>query len=490
MLFTTLAFAAFLPAATVLHWALPRRWRNLFLLAASYWFYACWGAPAAVLLATATLVAWAGSLLLARAGTPRGRAAWFWAAAGLCLANLFFFKYWNFAATALTDALAACGLGMRPHLLRLAMPVGISFYTFKLLSYLADVRRGTAEPERNLARFALYVAFFPAIASGPIDRAGGLLAQLRDEGRAFSEAKASRGAQLFAWGLFKKLVVSDALAAVVDAAWKAPSVHAGATLCVVAVLYSIQLYCDFSGYSDMAIGAAKWFGLDLMENFRRPYFARSFKEFWGRWHVSLSTWLRDYVYIPLGGSRCGALRRRANVMATFLVSGVWHGADWTFVAWGLLHGLAQVVEMPFVKKRPKGAPPPPRTAAGVAGDALRMALTFVLACAFWVFFRAPSLPDAWAFLVRAATDLGEPWRAVSADLARIGLDAAAALRLAPPLALLLAFDAASERADPLDWLARRPALLRWAVHAAFIAFCVHQVLAYGRGGQNFIYFQF
>ena len=276
----------------------------------------------------------------------------------------------------------------------------------------------------------------------------------------------------------------------VDAAWKAPSVHAGATLCVVAVLYSIQLYCDFSGYSDMAIGAAKWFGLDLMENFRRPYFARSFKEFWGRWHVSLSTWLRDYVYIPLGGSRCGALRRRVNVMATFLVSGIWHGANWTFVAWGLLHGLAQVVEMPFVKKRPKGAPPPPRTAAGAAGDAVRMALTFALACAFWVFFRAPTLADAWAFLVRAATDLGQPWDAVVRDLARVGLDASPAWRLALPLALLLVFDAVSERADPLDWLARRPAFVRWAVHAAFIALCVHYVLAYGRGGPNFIYFQF
>ena len=490
MLFTTLAFAAFLPAATVLHWALPRRLRNLFLLAASYWFYACWGVPMAGLLAGMTLVAWGGARLLARARTRRGRAAWFWAAAGLCLANLFFFKYWNFAATALSDAATACGLGLRPHLLRLAMPVGVSFYTFKLLSYLADVRRGTAEPERSPLRFALYVAFFPAIASGPIDRAGGLLAQLRDENRAFSEAKAVRGAQLFAWGLFKKLVVSDALAAIVDATWAAVPTHAGATLCVVAVLYAIQLYCDFSGYSDMAIGAAKWFGLDLMENFRRPYFARSFKEFWGRWHVSLSTWLRDYVYIPLGGSRCGALRRRVNVMATFLVSGIWHGANWTFVAWGLLHGLAQVVEMPFVKKRPKGAPPPPRTAAGAAGDAVRMALTFALACAFWVFFRAPTLADAWAFLVRAATDLGQPWDAVVRDLARVGLDAATAWRLALPLALLLVFDAVSERADPLDWLARRPAFVRWAVHAAFIALCVHYVLAYGRGGQNFIYFQF
>ncbi len=389
MNFNTLEFLLFLPAVLALHWALPHRLRWALLLASSWLFYFWWEPMAGLLLVAVTAATWLCGLGAAREKPPAVRRACLAMALGACLGCLGVFKYAGFFA----------GLIPGGPTWRLLLPVGISFYTFQALSYVLDVYRGRTAPEGHFGYYALFISFFPQLVAGPIERSGRLLPQLRRE-RTLSREQLSAGGWLLLTGYFKKAAIADGLAPLVDAVYAAPGQAGGPEIIAATALFGLQIYCDFSGYSDIARGAAGLLGVELMENFQAPYAARSIREFWRRWHISLTAWFTDYVYIPLGGSRRGLPRRCFNIMAVFLLSGLWHGADWTFVAWGGIHGIYQVCGV-LAARRTGGRGP-----QGRGTGLLRCAATFSLVTFAWLFFRAQSMADAWLLLSRLGTGWG------------------------------------------------------------------------------------
>lgn len=354
----------------------------------------------------------------------------------------------------------------------LVIPVGISFYVFKAVSYLADIRTGKTEPERKMIPVLLYLAFFPDIVSGPINRAGVLIPQFKEE-KNFDYDRAVYGMRLILLGLFKKLLVADTLARYVDQVFSLPGAYMGISYFIVAVFYTIEIYCDFSGYSDMAVGVARLFGIRSMENFKSPYFAANIKEFWDRWHISLSTWLKDYVYIPLGGSRKGNVRTYLNLMITFLVSGIWHGAALTFLVWGALHGVYQMIYR-FYKKHCKWKMP----------KIMGVIITFSAVCFAWIFFRADSLQDA-LYMIRYMGYNLDPLLAYH----KMGMVRQDFWLIFCSVVLLGVYDAASLKKDMILEMNRLKAPFRWVIYllaaGVILAFHLHNGTS-----QQFIYFQF
>ncbi len=343
MLFNSVQFAVFLPVVFMLYWALPQKGQVWLLLIASYYFYMSWKADYVILILFTTLVSFFGGLALERAASSRQKKFILSAVLIACLGVLFVFKYFNFLSRSLDRLCQWISLPLHPITLNLLLPVGISFYTFQTLSYVIDVYRGETAAEHSLVTYAAFVSFFPQLVAGPIERSRNLLGQIKKP-HTFRYQEAADGIKLLAWGFFKKLVVADNLAVYVNQIYNALPNYRGLSLAVATVFFAFQIYCDFSGYSDIAAGTARLFGIRLMTNFRSPYFSSSFKEFWSRWHISLSTWFKDYVYIPLGGNRVGKFRCYLNLLLTFLISGLWHGASWTFIIWGGIHGGIQVME--------------------------------------------------------------------------------------------------------------------------------------------------
>jgi len=392
MLFNSFAFLVFLPVVFAAYWWLFNRntsARNLFLLAASYAFYGWWDWRFLGLIVASSLADYLIGRGLGTTDRPGSRKALVGLSLLINLGLLGFFKYFNFFLDGFADLVQA--LGMRPHLptLRILLPVGISFYTFQTLSYAIDVYRRQLEPTRDALSFFAFVAFFPQLVAGPIERARDLLPQFQRLHR-FDTAAARDGLRQVLWGFFKKVAIADTCAPLVEAVFDGdPSSTPGITLFFGAFFFAFQIYGDFSGYSDIAIGTARLFGFSLSRNFAYPYFARSINEFWRRWHISLSTWFRDYVYVPLGGWRTRGGRAR-NIMVTFAVSGLWHGANWTFVGWGLVHGL---YHLPVVFGNAQ-----PRRDDATWRDLPRIARTFLLVTLAWVFFRADTLDGALAYL--------------------------------------------------------------------------------------------
>ncbi|MBQ7859421.1 MAG: MBOAT family protein, partial [Faecalibacterium sp.] len=331
MLFNSLAYAIFLPLVILAYFAVPHRLRWAVLLVFSYYFYMSWNPELVVLILFTTTVSWSAALLVEKWNDrPALKKAALVISVGLCLAVLFFFKYFNFVSESVTAVCRLVGLPLTAPVLDLVLPVGISFYTFQTLSYVVDVYRGDLAAEHHFGIYALYVSFFPQLVAGPIERAGNLLPQFRVK-HSFSTARTTEGLAKIGVGLFKKVVVADYVAPFVNAVYNDLGGCTGLTLIFATCMFAVQIYCDFCGYSEIAVGSAKILGFDLMENFRSPYFARSIREFWRRWHISLSTWFSDYIYIPLGGSRCAKHRHLLNLIITFGFSGLWHGANWTFV---------------------------------------------------------------------------------------------------------------------------------------------------------------
>lgn len=325
MLFNSIAFAVFLPIVFILYWVFPFKYRWILLLIASYYFYMSWNAKYLLLIVFITAISYAGALLIERAKKWKIKKLLLGGVAFSSLGLLFVFKYWNFALTSLETVCHFASIPLHPITLNLVLPVGISFYTFQTLSYVVDVYRGDVEAESHFGQYAAFISFFPQLVAGPIERTKNLLPQIKKE-HFFDYETATYGLKLLAWGFFKKLVIADNLAIYTDQVFKDVYSFRGFSLLVASVFFSFQIYCDFSGYSDIAIGTADLFGIKLMKNFKSPYFSVSIKEFWKRWHISLSSWFQDYVYIPLGGSRVGKLRSYLNLMITFLISGLWHGA--------------------------------------------------------------------------------------------------------------------------------------------------------------------
>ena len=401
MMFNSIEFLIFLPVTFVVYWLLGRRvrWQNLFVVAASYLFYGWWDWRFLLLIAFTTLCSYASGIAISHPTTQQRKRGltpkfFLWANIILNLLILCIFKYYDFFAQSFVDAFLG---GKADHLLlHLVLPVGISFYTFQALSYSIDVYRGTMKPTRDLVAFFAYVSFFPQLVAGPIERATSLLPQF-EQSRQFDYRQCVDGLRQMLWGFFKKMVVADSCALYVDQIFAHPDWFNSSTLWLAAVLFSIQIYGDFSGYSDIAIGCAKLFGISLRRNFNVPYFSRDIAEFWRRWHISLTTWFRDYIYIPLGGSRVSKGRIVLNTFVIFLVSGLWHGANWTFVAWGAYHALLFLPLILLGKNRRYTD----TVAAGRALPSLRelgqMLLTFLLAVMGWVLFRADSIEQAFHY---------------------------------------------------------------------------------------------
>lgn len=392
MLFNSLSFAIFLPVVFALYWMLRQHLKsqNILLLISSYVFYGWWDARFLSLIVASTVVDFFLGKYLVKAKSMASR-KWLLSASMLFnLGLLGVFKYYNFFIENFAHLAHSLGFHTNPTLLSIALPVGISFYTFQTMSYTIDIYRKQLEPTHDFIAFAAFVGYFPQLVAGPIERASNLLPQITKP-RSFNYQKAVDGLRQALWGFFKKVVIADAVAPFVDQAFTDPNLYSSSALIAGAFLFSIQIYCDFSGYSDIAIGISKLFGIDLMQNFRTPYFSRDIAEFWRRWHISLSTWFRDYLYIPLGGSRGSTLLKVRNTFAIFIVSGFWHGANWTFIIWGLINALL-FLPLLLAKRNRNNLDHPSLK------DFHRIAITFIITTIAWVFFRANSLAHAIDYL--------------------------------------------------------------------------------------------
>ncbi len=400
MLFTSAEFLVFLPIVFALYWILARqlKWQNALIVVASYVFYGWWDWRFLLLIAFTSLCSYVFGLLISKnlsEGKER-KARWYNVLnIVINIAILALFKYHNFFIESLIALFPS--IGAEKLLLNLILPVGISFYTFQALSYTIDVYRRKIEPTRDVTQFFAYVSFFPQLVAGPIERATQLLPQFGKQ-KQFDYVVAVDGIRQMLWGFFKKIVVADNCAVFVDAIWGDYAGQHGSTLVVAAFLFSIQIYCDFSGYSDIAIGCAKLFGIKLMRNFNVPYFSRDIAEFWRRWHISLTTWFRDYIYIPLGGSRVSKAKVIRNTLIIFLVSGLWHGANWTFVAWGAYHAVLFLPLILLGKNRKYTNVVAEGKLFPSIKEFAQMLLTFLLAMIGWVLFRSETIGQAWAFL--------------------------------------------------------------------------------------------
>ena len=476
MTFLSLPFFCFFPITALGYFCLPRRVKNLWLLLAS-WFFYLWARPVYLSL---LLFVIAASYLTGRLLAGRRKKG----VLALCLAVLgvllFLFKYVNFALSLAGQALGLLGLTVSMPVLELVLPVGISFYLFQAMGYVIDVYRGKAEAQRDFLRYALFLSFFPQVVSGPIARADQLMPQF-DRPHPFQWDAFRAGLFRFLWGAFKKMVLADQLAVLVNTVFAAPESYGAVQLAGAAVAFSLQIYCDFSAYSDMALGTAGAMGFTLMENFRTPYFSRSIAEFWRRWHISLSSWFRDYLYIPLGGSRRGTARKYVNVLIVFAVSGLWHGAAMTFVVWGVLNGLYQVAGTLTQPLRDRAWAALHVSPEGKVRRLVQVGCTFVLATVAWVFFKASTLEGALAVL--GGMLRGPLWVPLSMGLNRWDL-----LAVAAGLLLLLLVDLRSVNHSLTGGYLALPRPGRWAVLWVLLFACLI-FGSYGTGydAQSFLY---
>lgn len=400
MIFNSEAFAVFLPLVFILYWFVFKRMhhQNILLLIASYVFYGWWDWRFLFLLVFSTSLDYYTGLKMFRAQTEHGKKVWFWLSIIINLGFLGFFKYYNFFASSLTESLNSIGFHASQATLEIILPVGISFYTFHGLSYVIDIYKNRIEPETNVVTYSLFVSFFPLLVAGPIERATHLLPQIKRQ-RDFTDVYFREGILQIAVGFFRKMVIADNLAVYVDSIYGNSEIHNSSSLLLASVFYAFQIYFDFSGYSDIAIGTAKLFGFRLKENFNLPYFSKSLTEFWRRWHMSLSFWLRDYLYISLGGNRKGIKITYRNLMITMLLGGLWHGASWNFVIWGGIHGLVLSLEK-FTFQKLK------ITDFGIVGGIF----TFAIVVIAWVFFRSPDISTSLYIIAKFFSfDYGAPF---------------------------------------------------------------------------------
>jgi len=466
MIFNSLIFFIFLPICFLVYALLKgnTRAQNFWLLVCSYYFYGYWDWRFLSLIAFSTLIDFIAGQKIQHSRNEKVRKGFFYLSLATNLGLLGFFKYFNFFIESTEILLNNLGLEINTWTLNIILPVGISFYTFQTLSYTIDVYRKRIAPTIDFLAFAAFVSFFPQLVAGPIERASHLLPQFLKP-RKLSFDQFGLGSKIFLWGLFKKVVVADNLAPYVDIVFENQEIYGGFVNVIAIVFFAFQIYCDFSGYSNMAIGLAKMFGFDLMQNFNVPYFATTLKAFWQKWHISLSTWFRDYVYIPLGGNRSGNTRMYMNLVITFLVSGFWHGANWTFVIWGGIHGLFFIVEGVLI---------------GTKRDTrlkqfFGMITTFTIVCFAWIFFRAQDFTHAIEFIQNIFSlefaHVLKPYRLIVAFLG---------------ISTLLLFDFLKKNKIAKSlYLSHRP--LRWG----FYYLLIFMIVLFGNtNSQEFIYFQF
>ena len=494
MLFNSINFLIFFPVVTLVYLVVPRKIRYLWLLAASYYFYMSWNAQYALLILFSTISTWAASLLVCRFRKKIFKKLVLAGCLVINLGILFTFKYFNFFVESINSILASTGLELISNNFSLLLPVGISFYTFQALGYIIDVYHQTIEPEKNPFKYALFVSFFPQLVAGPIERSKNLLSQVQNiqNLKLWNYTNITTGLTTMLWGMFIKIVIADRVAILVNTVFDSFYMYGTFALVVAAVGFALQIYCDFMGYSTIAVGAAKVMGFTLMENFNTPYFSKSVSEFWRRWHISLSTWFRDYVYIPLGGNRCSKIRKYFNLLVTFTVSGLWHGANWTFVIWGALNGFYQIIGdiiKPFRNKLHRVMGTDTNCFSFKLGQTL---CTFALIDFAWIFFRADTFEIALNYIKRMFT-MWDPWSLFNGELYTLGLSqlefnilvvAVVALFLAE---LIRYF----KKQSVAEFLNGQCLWFRWVVIFALVFACI----IYGSYGVDFnsaqfIYFQF
>ncbi len=400
MLFNSIGFALFLPIVFFLYWFVANkslRFQNILLLVSSYFFYACWDYRFLFLLIFSTLLDYYTGLRIFGAQRTSEKKFWFWLSVGINLGFLGIFKYYNFFAESFGEGLSLLGLQANFWTLNVILPVGISFYTFHGLSYVIDIYKNRITPERQFIDYALFVSFFPLLVAGPIERATHLLPQIKQH-RCIDYNKMVDGLRQILCGLFKKVVIADNCAVYADLIFNNSSEYSGSTLILGALFFTFQIYCDFSGYSDIALGTARLFGIELLRNFAFPYFSRDIAEFWRRWHISLSTWFRDYLYIPLGGSKGGTWMKVRNTFIIFLVSGFWHGANWTFIAWGFLNALFIMPSILIGTNRNNLDTVAQGKWIPSIKEFISMIVTFSLTVIAWVFFRSETISHALSYI--------------------------------------------------------------------------------------------
>lgn len=481
MLFNSISFGIFIVIVFVLYYLVPHRYRWCFLLAASYVFYMNLHIGYGLLLFGTTTLTYVLARRLEQASTTVLKKRCLLSGILPLVLILLFYKTAAPVIDRLNLLIDAGRLTIQPITLQILLPAGISFYFFQSMGYLIDVYRGKIKAERHFGYYALFVSFFPQLLAGPIGRADSLLPQYK-KNRSFIYENVTYGLKLMVWGYFKKLVIADVFAGVVNQVYDNASSYVGLVFIIVTVMFAVEIYCDFSGYSDIAIGCAKLFGIDLMTNFKSPYFAFSIREFWSRWHISLSTWFRDYVYIPLGGNRVPKWRHSLNLLITFLVSGFWHGSSITYILWGGIHGLLQIVETWLY----------PKTRKGVIVSRRRhfwqLPVTFALVCFTWIFFRANTIQDAVWIISRLFWDIGRPMNYLRTGIICLSVSPAAAFGMLLSVIMLAAYDLAALNGDVIDSLSRKKCFVRWPVYVLFLV--VIALFAPKGVATEFIYFQF
>ena len=490
MSFNSLSFLVFLPIVLLLYWLLPGRFRWIALLIASYIFYMSWNVWLIFLIVFTTAVSYLSGILMEKyRERVRIKKTLLIVTLICCLGTLFFFKYFTFAVNLVIDGINLFKADIPKFTFSLLLPVGISFYTFQTLSYVIDVYRGRISAERHLGYYALFVVYFPQLVAGPIERPDNLIPQLKEEHK-FENSDFFTGLRIAAVGFFKKVVIADGVAAFVNAVYNNVAEANGVTAILATVLFAVQIYCDFSGYTDIAIGVARMMGIKLKDNFNQPYLAVNIRDFWRRWHISLTSWFTDYVYIPLGGSRCKLWRWAINVMVVFLLSGLWHGAALTFVVWGAIHGVYQIVGkfkgMGLKKlEEKKGFKIPDDNLAVIF---IRRAITFALVCFAWIFFRGNSLADCGTIIAKIFSD----WSNTDSAMKAMGVNGQAILEfilfggILVLLHKIIHYDSTKQPVIGGAEASRKVlyAYLIIAVAVAWVALAVS-------GGQSvFIYFQF
>ncbi len=494
MVFNSVDFLLFFPIVLFVYFLIPKKVRYVWLLIVSYYFYMSWNPKYAVLIALSTVITYLTGLGIGKAKDKKIKN---WMIAGSFVSNLgilFFFKYFDFALLNVNRVLGAVGIQALEKTFDVMLPIGISFYTFQALGYTMDVYRGEMRPEKNIFRYALFVSFFPLIAAGPIERSKNLLKQMQSVHtfRIWNYENITGGAALMLWGYFMKMVIADRLAIFVDSVFGNYGACASEALVLAAVFFAFQLYCDFGSYSLIAMGCAKIMGFSVMENFNTPYFALSVKEFWRRWHISLSSWFRDYLYIPLGGNRKGRVRKYINLMITFLISGLWHGASFSFVAWGGLHGLYQIIGEGLRPARERVAKACHINTESLLYKFVKGLITFALVDFAWIFFRCSSLRESLAYIRRmlTAADFATP---AEGALFTLGLSRLEFVVAIAGLVILLLVDLIRYRKGMqlYEYLNTKWLWLRWSVYI-FLAVSIFLFGIYGPGynAAEFIYFQF
>jgi len=481
MLFNSISFAIFLPIVFALYWLTKtKKKQNILLMLASYYFYACWDWRFLFLLAFSTFLDYYTGLKIENSENRSSKKFWFWLSISVNLGFLGFFKYYNFFAESFAQFVSGFGLHTSPWVLQIVLPVGISFYTFHGLSYVIDIYKERIKAEKSWIDYTLFVSFFPLLVAGPIERATHLLPQIKKE-RNFSYDNAVDGLRQILWGLFKKMVVADNCAYYANMIFNDYHQYTGVTLIFGAVLFAFQIYGDFSGYSDIALGTARLFGFDLLRNFAYPYFSRDIAEFWRRWHISLSSWFRDYLYIPLGGSKGGNWMRIRNTFIIFIVSGFWHGSNWTFIIWGFLNALFILPSIVLKTNRNNLDIVAEGKLFPNIKEIFQLIVTFSLASFAWIFFRSASVTDAFEYIGRMfstlGTGIGYPYKLLNGDM-----------KVLIFILIMLIFEwFMREQLHPLRKpFTKMPVFARWTIYLLLAVL----VLLFAGEQSEFIYFQF